>query len=125
MPCGPLLLILGCGVAAAAPWEQYTTDEFFALKGSTPEEFDKAVLLEPRPASPAIAARRVERAGDAAAVGELPESFDWRDHGAVTSVKDQGTLGTCWIFSAAAAIEGQMAISGAPPRNLSVEQFLE
>jgi C1A family cysteine protease len=30
-------------------------------------------------------------------VGNLPESYDWRDHGAVTPVKDQGSLGTWYL----------------------------
>jgi len=35
---------------------------------------------------------------------DLPSSYDWRDYGAVTPVKDQDGCGSCWDFAAVGAL---------------------
>ena len=42
----------------------------------------------------------------------LPSSWDSRDKGWVTSVKNQNPLGTCWTFAANAVIETQLLMTG-------------
>lgn len=87
----------------------------------SPEEFKAKILMPKRPWPEYEPGRYIRQHSGI----ELPESFDWSQKGAVTAVKDQGSAGSCWAFSAIENIEGQWQLSGKPLTNLSVEQVVE
>jgi C1A family cysteine protease len=51
-----------------------------------------------------------------------PESWDWRDMGGTTPVRDQGDCGSCWCFAATGATEGNLRIAEGVAYDLSEQQ---
>nr|CAD1845068.1 unnamed protein product [Ananas comosus var. bracteatus] len=58
-------------------------------------------------------------------VTAVPASLDWRTKGAVTPVKDQGSCGCCWAFSAVAAVEGITKIRTGKLISLSEQELVD
>merc|ERR1719414_2187992 len=54
----------------------------------------------------------------------IPESWDWRDYGALQVVKDQGYCGSCWAFASVANVESVWFLSDNPLPFLSEQQVV-
>jgi len=55
----------------------------------------------------------------------VPSSWDWREKGAVTPVKNQGHCGSCWIFGATGAMEAANFLKIGTLVSLSEQQVMD
>ncbi|KAH7465488.1 hypothetical protein PRIC1_012532 [Phytophthora ramorum] len=58
-------------------------------------------------------------------VEDLPDIWDWREHDTVTPVKNQGQCGSCWAFSAVAAMECAYALSTGTLESFSEQELVD
>lgn len=58
-------------------------------------------------------------------LGEVPTEHDWRKHGAVGAVKNQGSCGSCWAFSTIANLEGLYAIKNGKQEVFSEQELVD
>lgn len=58
-------------------------------------------------------------------IKHTPISFDWREKNKVSSVKNQGSCGSCWAFSSTEAVESAWAIKHDKLYNLSEQELVD
>jgi len=104
--------------AQGLDWEAGRT----SLSDLTREEF-RAMLGLKVPPEAAERSRRITESYQLQPM-DLPASYDWRDHGGVTPVKDQDGCGSCWDFAAVGALESMVLIYGGTEYDLSEQQVL-
>eukprot|EP00045_Choanoeca_perplexa_P003319 m.29860 g.29860 ORF g.29860 m.29860 type:complete len:364 (+) comp11980_c0_seq1:45-1136(+) len=85
-----------------------------------------------RPSQNGFMSRRLDRNCshvllDQLSTDNIPSSFDWRSHSAITGVTNQAQCGGCWAFATSETVAAMWAIAGNSPignGQLSTQQIL-
>jgi hypothetical protein len=103
-------------------WEAGVT----SVSHLAPEDFEKLLGLRLPPDFDARKREAADRGRMIKAVQGMyfPPSFDWRTEGGVTPMKNQGGCGSCWAFSATAALESRILIQSGLEEDLSEQAVL-
>ena len=81
---------------------------------SHPEELKALRMGHPIRHSGKVAPGAIVYSPKTEGVGDLPDSFDWRDKGAVGPPKEQGACGGCFAFGSVAALETAVFLKHGP-----------
>lgn len=90
-----------------------------------PHEFKASRLGLSAAANGLIRMNRGSSVQGSSGLRSIPSSLDWRKKGAVTNVKDQGSCGACWSFSATGAMEGINQIVTGSLISLSEQELVD
>jgi len=85
----------------------------------TPDEMSMMKGLKRRVEAPDLPA--LEEVAD---VEEVASSLDWRGRGILNEIKNQGSCGSCWTFSAVGVVEAHWAMKTTKLEDLAEQQLL-
>jgi len=100
-------------ILGESEFSDWTLQEFLDTMTGYNESLDSSVL-----ADPTLEGKFPPSSG-------FPQSWDCRDHGLVSTVRSQGSCGSCWAFAAVGAVEGSWAKEKGQLFRLSEQELID